>query len=75
MTWLIHCPACKNPVSTNAEKCQICGEPDPSRRERNRRWLKKAFGLVILISSVSYAWFVAVPNLQQKWSQLQSQNR
>lgn len=75
MSRLIQCPICSNPVSANADLCRICGEPDPSRRERNKKRLKRAFGAVILVSAASYGWFFALPELQQKWFQLQSQNR
>ncbi len=75
MSRLIQCPICNNPVSANADTCRVCGEPDPSRRERNKRRLKKTFGIVILVSAISYGWFVVVPELQQKWLQFRSQNR
>ena len=58
------CPTCKSAVSASATGCPKCGEPDPSRRRRNRTRAARIAGAAIFIASALYFWFVALPNLQ-----------
>lgn len=61
---LVSCAECGTQVAHKAESCPKCGEPDPSRRARNKSIRTRLFGLVIVLVAGSYLWFVALPDLK-----------
>lgn len=66
---LVSCAECGTPVAHKAESCPKCGEPDPSRRARNKSIRTRVFGLVVVLVAGSYLWFVVLPDLKNFPSQ------
>lgn len=62
---LVPCPECKTPVAHKALSCPKCGEPDPSRRQRNSKLLAKLIGLAMIIVAGGYMWFVLAPDFKE----------
>lgn len=62
---LVPCRACRAPVSYKAENCPNCGEPDPSRRQRNTKIFNFFFGVAILVAIAAYTWFVYLPDIRE----------
>jgi len=72
---LINCPQCSCEVSSRAKACPRCGEPDPSRAERNKAIFNSLFGFLIAVGAGSYLWFVVLPELTQSFGQPASQQQ
>lgn len=62
---LMTCPGCSAQVSSKAENCPRCGEPDPSRRRRNQVLLRRLVALTMLTVAGAYFWFVAIPDFRE----------
>lgn len=62
---LVVCPECSAQVSSKAENCPRCGEPDPSRRRRSRVRLGRLLALTMATVAGAYLWFVAIPDLRE----------
>lgn len=61
---LVPCPECSTPVSHKAPNCPNCGEPDPSRRKRNSKWLMNLILFAMILLACGYAWFVLIPDIR-----------
>lgn len=62
---LILCSACNKEISSNAKVCPHCGEPDPSRRERNSKIYKGLIMLIIIAGAIGYFWFTVLPDIRE----------
>ena len=63
---LVSCPECSAPVARNAVNCPRCGEPDPSRKNKNSKRLTQLLGLALFIGALSsILWFDAIPQIQR----------
>lgn len=62
---LVPCRICKTQVSYKAENCPKCGEPDPSRRQRNSKIFNFFFAAAILAAVAAYTWFVYIPDIRE----------
>lgn len=61
---LVLCRECNKEVSHKAEKCPHCGEPDPSRRQRDANIFRYICALVLLAGTILYFWFAVLPDIR-----------
>lgn len=62
---LVPCSICTTPIAHDAHMCPKCATLDPWRKKKSSRLLSKLLGLVIVIATGSYLWFVVIPDIKQ----------